>query len=187
MKVPKIQAINAFFSKLPKPQKNAAYILGAFLALIILNQLIVRPVYTKMAQLDKDIRNKQLEIKKSMKILGMKDAILSESAKYAPFLHNIEFGEQEVSSLLKQIENLANNSSVSLIDVKPQGMKELGKVRVYVVALVSEAQMEALFDFMYSIENSNELLSIVRYQITPKSQESSMVSCTMTVYKILMQ
>jgi Tfp pilus assembly protein PilO len=89
-------------------------------------------------------------------------------------------------SLLKEIESFANKSSVYLVDMKPAGLKPSDSSKKYLISLNCEAQMEQLSDFMYNIENSNKLLTIEKYQISPKSKESSVVRCSMSIAKIIM-
>ncbi|MCM8782891.1 MAG: type II secretion system protein M, partial [Candidatus Omnitrophica bacterium] len=64
------------------------------------------------------------------------------------------------------------------------GLRESGTFKKYVINLSCEAQMPQLVEFMYNIESSHRLLSIDKYQITPKSKETGVASCTMTIAKI---
>jgi len=45
--------------------------------------------------------------------------------------------------------------------------------------------MEQLVEFIYNMENSNSLISIEKYQITPKAKESSVAKCSISVYKVV--
>jgi Tfp pilus assembly protein PilO len=121
-----------------------------------------------------------------MLILSQKDKILSESAKYATYLSRMKSEDEETTTLLKEIEALANKTAISLIDMKPTALKSAGTYKKFLVNLNCEAQMEQLVDFMYNIENSNKLLVIERYQISPKSKESSIARCSMSIAKIFM-
>ncbi|HNW40109.1 MAG TPA: GspMb/PilO family protein, partial [Candidatus Omnitrophota bacterium] len=85
----------------------------------------------------------------------------------------------------KEIESLASKSSVYLVDMKPSGTKESGSSKRIMINLNCEAQMEQLVDFMYNLENSNILLSIEKYQLTPKTKESSVAKCSISVYKVV--
>jgi len=153
---------------------------------VLLDRAIISPIHSKMNSLDKEIQNKVGAIKRNLRILAFKDRIMSESARYSKYLHSIEFGEREMSSLLKEIEILANKSSVSLIDVKPQGMRQIGGQKMYVVTIICEAQMEQVIDFMFRVESSTSLLLIGKYQILQKTRDSSIASVTLTINKILM-
>jgi hypothetical protein len=88
---------------------------------------------------------------------------------------------------LKEIEVLADKNSVYLIDMKPAGLKDLGTSRKYSITLNCEAQMEQVISFLYSIENSPSLFLIEKYQISPKSKETSVAKCNITITKVVIQ
>jgi len=184
MNLVKIQALYAFLSRLSKREKLILYLSVFFVSLTLLDRLAISPISSKMRALDKEIQDKEAGIKRDIKMLAQKDRIAAESAKYNSFLDKTKSEEEETSSLLKEIESLAGKSTVYLIDMKPGGVKEAGQSRKYLVSLNCEAQMEQLVDFMYNIENSLKLLIIEKYQISPKTRESSVARCSMTVSKI---
>jgi pyridoxal/pyridoxine/pyridoxamine kinase len=128
---------------------------------------------------------RETAIRRNAHVVIQKDRILSEVAKYNSFLSSAKSEDEEATSFLKEIENLANKSSVYLIDMKPAGVKDLGSSKRYLLNLNCEAQMEQLTDFMYNIENSNKLLAIDKYQISPKSKESSIAKCSISISKIV--
>ena len=182
----KLKAIYAVLARLSKREKVILYGTALFIFLMLLDRMIIYPVFQRMGYLDEEIRRREYTIRKNMHILAQKDRILSESAKYAPFLSSLKSEEEEITSLLKEVEILANKASVYLVDLKPVGSKEIGGSKKYVVTLNCEAQMEQIINFMYSIENSNKLLIIEKYQITPKSRESSLAKCSLNISKIVM-
>ncbi len=181
----KMQAFYNILSRLSKREKFILYGAAFFISLTLLDRLIIAPVFSKMTSLDKEIQERQSDIRKSLHILSQKDRILVESAKYSSFLHSFKSEEEEVTFLLKEIENITNKTSVYLIDMKPAGLKDMASTKKYLINLNCEAQMEQLIDFMYNIENSNRLLTIEKYRITPKSKESSLAKCTMSISKIV--
>jgi Tfp pilus assembly protein PilO len=156
------------------------------ICVILLWRLVVDPVFSKISSLDKDIRAKETQIKNDLRLLAYKDRILSAKTKYASFLSMAQSEEEETASLLKEIEGMADKSSVYLIDMKPGGLKEAGGAKKYLVNLNCEAQVEQIIDFMYNVENSKKLLSVEKFQMTPKSKESSVARCSMTIAKIIM-
>ena len=87
--------------------------------------------------------------------------------------------------LLLAVKNYAKDSSVYLVDIKPSGKKEQGMTRQYFLKLQFEGLMEQVFNFFYVIENSKELLKIDTYQIQPKTENSSIVTCSMSVSKTI--
>jgi Tfp pilus assembly protein PilO len=93
--------------------------------------------------------------------------------------------DEQVTQVLKELESLASKSSVYLVDMKPGGIKESGSSKRILINLNCEAQMEQLVDFMYNMENSSSLISIEKYQLTPKAKESSVAKCNISVYKVI--
>ncbi len=185
MKASMIQAFYAFVGRLSKKEKAVLYVAIFLVSLTALDRLIISPIFSKVGSLNKEIRQKEAEVKKNLRLLAQKDRILAENAKYGSFLANPSNNEDEqITSVLKEIEGLANKSSVYLVDMKPGNAKDSGASKKILVNLNCEAQMEQIVDFIYSIENSSSLLSIGKYQLAPKSKESSVVKCSISVYKV---
>jgi hypothetical protein len=186
MKAFKIQQFYTFLARLSKKDKVIFYVTVTLVSLTLLDRLIVSPVFSKIKSLNKQIQDKETSIKVNLRILAQKDRILAESAKYGSFLGDSKNNaDDQVTSVLRDIENLANKSSVYLVDMKPGSIKEFGASKKILINLNCEAQMEQLVDFMYNIENSDSLLSIEKYQLAPKSKDSSVAKCSLAVYKVV--
>jgi len=181
----KIKELYRILTRLSKREQFILYVAIFFIALTLLDRLIIEPIFSKMQELDKEIKEKESAIRRNAHILAQKERIASEVAKFSSFLGISKSEEEETTSFLKEIENLANKSSVYLVDMKPAGLKDMGSSKKYLVNLNCEAQMEQITDFMYNIENSNRLLTIEKYQISPKSKESSVAKCSMSISKIV--
>lgn len=185
MKALKIQSIYAFISRLSKRERNILYATVTIVSLVIFERLIVHPIFFKMALLDKAVKDSEANVKKNMRIMAQKESILSEGARYASFASSEESEEEGMTSTLKEVENIAGKSSVYLIDMKPVGVKNIGPTKKFTVNLNCEGLMEQISGFMFNIENSDKILTIEKYQINPKSKESSVAKCAITVSKII--
>lgn len=180
----KIQALYEFVSKLSKREKTILYCSAFFITLALTDRLLIGPITQKLSLLDQKIDDEEMLIKRSMRILSQKERILTESDQYSAFFGSLKSEEEEISSILKEIENQASKTSIYLIDVKPSGVKNLGSSKKYMVSLSCEGQMDQVMNFFYNIESSDKLLLIDKYQITPKSLDSSIARCTMTISKV---
>ena len=186
MKLPNLQIFQVFLGRLSKKDKIFFYIAVFVVSLLILDRAIISPVFSKIRSLNKEIQDKQDNIKKNLRLLAQKDRILTQGAKYSSFLGDSKMSDDEqVTSVLKELESLASKSSVYLVDMKPAGVKGSGSSKSILINLNCEAQMEQLVDFMYNMENSNSLISIEKYQLTPKTKESSVAKCSISVYKVV--
>lgn len=182
----KIKGLHTFLSRLSKREKTVLYAAVFFVSLTMLDRSVISPIFSKIGGLNDEIIGVKSEIKKNLHMLAHKDRILAESDKYSSLLVSSKSEEEEMTALLKEIEKIANKSSVYLVDMKPGGLKKAGPSEKYYINLNGEAQMEQIIDFMYNIENSDKLLSIEKYRIGPKSKDSSVARCTVSISKMLM-
>ena len=186
MKFIKLPDFQMFFSRLSKREKIVFYAAAAFISLGLFDFLILSPVISKINSLDGQIKAEEVSIRKNLHIMAQKEKILSEKARYSSFSNTMKTEEEEVTSFLKEIEVLADKNSVYLVDMKPAEVKGKGQSNKFYVNLNCEAQMEQIVSFMYGIENSDMLLTIDKYQITPKSKDSSIARANMSICKVVL-
>jgi Tfp pilus assembly protein PilO len=187
MKIINLQVLSMVLSRLSKREKAILYGTVLVVSLTAIDRLIINPIFSKMEALNKQIQEKDAGIKKDLRILAQKERILAEKVKYASFLSSSASEEEEMTSILKEVEALAGKSSVYLVDMKPVGLKKSGSSEKYLINVNCEAQMEQLTEFIYNIESSNKLLSVEKCQINPKSKDSSVVKCSMSIAKIVVK
>ncbi|MDD5194416.1 MAG: type 4a pilus biogenesis protein PilO [Candidatus Omnitrophica bacterium] len=181
----KLQSLYTSLAHLSKREKLVLYVAVAIIFVTLLDRLIIGPITLRIKLLNKEIEDTQRTIETNSHILAQKDRILAESAKYASFLNSNKSEDEEVTALLKEIEAIANKASVYLVDMKPAPAKEEGATKKYIVTVTCEGQMDQIIDFIYNIESSSKLLVIEKYEISPKSQESSVAVAGMTVSKTI--
>ena len=156
------------------------------LATLLADRLVIGPVHDQMQLLEIRVHDEETAVKKSLHVLLRKEHILAEIKEFAGFAVEGKSSEEELTIFLKDIETLASQASVSLLYVKPGVAKAEGSVRKYAASLECEGQMEEIIDFFYRIESSPHLLKIVKYTLEPKSKESTIVRCTMTVARAVL-
>ena len=182
--MPKKIKIKFFYlSNLSKRERIIFYLTVSIVFLAILDNFFISPIFSKIESLNKEIEDIELKIKNSLKILSQKERILNEAKKYSPFLSSSKTEEEEITFLLKEIESIANKSQLYIVDMKPLPVKVEGYTKKYLVTLNSEGKMENIVDFIYSIENSSQLLIVEKYQITLKSKETNIAQLAITISK----
>lgn len=182
----KLQGLSTFLKRLSGREKIVFYAAVFIVSLMTFDRFIISPIFTKMDSLNTETEEKEASVRKNLRIISHEERIIAEKAKYGGFLKSFNTEEEEITALLKEIEALASKSSIYLVDMKPRGLKTTGAASKYVISLNCEAQMEQIMEFMYYIENSKRLLTIDRYEISPKSRESSIASCSMSISKLIL-
>jgi Tfp pilus assembly protein PilO len=186
IKLPKLDNLRAFLGHLSKREKLVLYGAVAFVALAFFDRMILGTFSAKIQSLDKEISEKESQIKKSLRILSQRQRIEIQRANLSSYLGREKDENEEFTLFLKEVENLANKAGIYLIDMKPAGSKDMGDYKKYSVNLNCEGQMETISKFMHQVENYGKLLSIEKYQLAPKSAESSIAKCSMVITKLVM-
>lgn len=174
------------FVKMSKREKAILFFASAALALVFLDRVVIGPAFHKMAQIERKIADEEIAIKKSLHILLRKNQIAAEGKQFANFSVEGKTAEEEMTALLKDVEVLADKTSVSLLYVRPGQIKEEAGLKRYYASLECESSMENIASFFHAIENSTRLLQIDKYEIQPKAKESSASRCTVSISKTVL-
>ena len=175
-----------FYTKLSATEKKIFWLTMMVVGFMFVDRVIVLPVATTLTTLNTSLREQESSIKKSMNVLLHKDGIVAESHEYAAYSVEAKNPEEEMVGLLKEVEVVAEKTGVNLIYVKPANVKDEKGIKKYYCTLEFEAPMEQVATFFHGIESSTKLLKIEKYQIQPKSKESSIARCSVTIYKTVL-
>jgi hypothetical protein len=178
--------LTAKFNALSAKEKTILYAAAAFIVIAVADRVVISPVTQKLGALDKEIADMHASIKRDLHMLSQKDRIALESTKYKSFLAKEGTEEEEFSSLMKEVETLANRSRINLLDMKPGQVKTVESAKQYQVVINLEAPLKKLTEFMYAVETSKQLLKVEKFQISVKSKEEASVKSTMTISRIIL-
>lgn len=180
-----IKKISSYISRLSKREKLVLYGAVFFVSLVFVDQLILGSILSKIQFLDREIESQKTTVKRSLHILAQGDRIKKDVEKYTFFVMPARSPEEEVAFFLKDIEELANKSSVYVIDMKSTSFFEESIFNKYIVKLNCEAQIEQIVTFFYEVENSNRMLKVEKYDMRPKTAGSSILRCTASISKVV--
>ena len=177
------KTIRVFLSNMSKKDKYIFYSAVIIVSLAVLDRAVVNPIFSKIDSLNKQIIEMEANVKRNARILSQKDRILQESAKYKSFMVSPGTDEEENTSLLREIGEIAGKSEVYLEDMRPSGIMDMGAYKKFTVTLSCEGQMEQIANFILNVENSTNLLTVEKYQISPKAKGSSIAKCSAVISK----
>lgn len=141
---------------------------GVIIFAAIFNFLLA-PVLTKNDNLNKEINLKRAKLKKYLWLLSQKEAIQGKYSKFSSAPGGLGQEQDALVSALSELENLAKNSGVKIIDLRPQqpaGGRDL--YREILIDLRTEGEMAGYLKFIYELENSLSLLRIKKFQLSAK-------------------
>ncbi|MDD5348457.1 MAG: type 4a pilus biogenesis protein PilO [Candidatus Omnitrophica bacterium] len=172
------------YKHLSPKEKFFLYCAAIVIAGLVLDAAILRPFVRRLDVLSKETAELKTRTIGDLTLLRYGDRIQKQRADYSSYLTNVESDNEEFAVILKEVETVATKAVISILDIKPSGVKETDPVKKYVVNVSCEGTMEKLMEFMYSIETAPRLLFIEKYELTPKSKDTDLVKVTMSIGKL---
>jgi len=160
------------FKGLSKREKNILLAAGAVIILAIGFKVILDPILARNESLNREIKITRLKLKKYLGLLNQKEQLKSAYAKISGAANNQQIEENASASILSEIENLAKNANLRLIDIRPESLKGPSSHSKNYVSLRAEGDMESYLKFIYNTENSLALLEIKKFWLNVKPRSS---------------
>ncbi len=187
IKVPKFMDLLSQIQHFSRREKLIFFGALIFVSFALTDRLIIRTFFSILSGQDKQIRDKETRIKASLRVMAQKDRIELQHTNYKSYLGSAKTENEEFTSILKVLDSLAPvQPGFNLVDMKPVGVKESAASKKYLVALNCEGTMEKLTEFMYNIETATKLLAVDKYEITPKSKDTNLAKCSMTISNLVL-
>jgi hypothetical protein len=106
-------------------REKGFFIITLWVILLSLNYaFIIEPLYKRYISLNKQIKTKQWELAKNLRVISERDMVIKEFQRYSQYFASKGFSP-DMAFLLTEIEKIAKLSGISLNDVKPQGLKDV--------------------------------------------------------------
>lgn len=139
--------------------------IGVILFAISFNTLI-NPVLTRNDTLNKEIELTRTKLSKYLRLLSQKDNIQ----------HTLIPGQpaDRLVNALSELENLAKQANIRIIDLRPQTPKTLALYKEVPIDLRTEGTLEGYLNFIYDLQNSLFLLKIKRFQLNAKPNSQTL-------------
>lgn len=176
--------MKGIISKFTKREK-ALFIGIAGMAVVLAAYLFgLEPLYKHWRGLRVKGETEKRKLVKNLRLLAQKDALEKGYEKYKDYLQKEADKDQEVSSTLKEIEDMARASGVKITSIKPKGEKPLKGYRKYNIELVAEGKIGQFLKFIYDLEGSKKLMKTERLILSLKGSQSDLLKGTLLIIKI---
>ncbi|MBF0505004.1 MAG: type 4a pilus biogenesis protein PilO [Candidatus Omnitrophica bacterium] len=178
--------ITKFIAGLNDNQKKLFTIALVIVVAALFDRLLIAPTMSRLTSIDEDITKEEASIKQDIRFLGYKDRISKESREIDPYLTKIVSTDEEmIAAFLKKIENLANQSKVTLIKVNPASGEQTAQYWKYQADLECSGQLGDVISFIHSVNTATDLLKVVKFNFTSKKSDTDEIKAAMTIEKIV--
>jgi len=170
---------------LSKREKMMLFIIAIIVLSSALYNFIFSPIFEKYSLLDSQVKIEKARLIKYKQILSRKAAIESKyNALYSK--HEVINTQDPGVALLTELERLALNAGIRIIDIRPQPDNLSGGKKGMLVDLRAEGQLQGFVKYLFNIEQSFQMLSVKRLQLSAKTGVSSL-EASISVFQPLNQ
>ncbi len=124
-------------------------------------------------------------LRNNLRILGKEKAVNAEYNKYLPYFAQKASEEQEMATILAQIESVANALSMRVADMKPNKVRRIDFYNNFSVTLTIEGELPAILHFLHTLQNLPNLFSVNEIYFERSSIRASSIKCRLIVSKAL--
>ena len=174
--------IKDFYSKLSDKEKKIAHWAIAAVVCFLFDALLLRPVLSKLSSLDKEISEKTSSIKRDIRFLSYEDKINKEEDLFSVYQTDEAIAEEEIiAGFLKTVELLASEAEINLVKLNPAEVTPKKGYFEYYANLECTGKLDNMVAFMHKIDTTNNLLRIVKVNMTGKKASPEQINAAMKV------
>jgi len=148
---------------------------GAVLVVLIgsMDRLFYRPIVNLFNELDQEIISQEKQLRKNMRYLAVREDVQNSYSAYAAYSVTNGADEEEVASLLNEVEGQARKAGLSLLNLKPKPAISTTFGKQYPVEVEMETEMKELIKFIHGLHSSKYILRVQKLRLVPKSKSKA--------------
>lgn len=178
--------INKFISGLSASEKKVLAIAGLFVLFALFDRLLVGPSMSRMKELDDTIAKEEDVIRQNLRFLGYRDRIIKDAAAFKDYYtRDVRSEDEVIADFLKKLELMGTQAKVDLTKISPAGQESLKEYVKYFATMDCSGKLEDLTQFIYSINNSKELIKVEKMTLAGNARNAQVVQASLTVSKMI--
>ena len=173
------------FSRLSVRERNGLVVAFIFVLLALVDRLVVFPITERIKKLNEEIKLEEKRVARNLHNLSQKAEVLKEYQRYADYVKKEKSDEEEIASLLNEIESIASSTRIYLVNMKPQPIKQVDFYKSYAIEMEVEGEMELIIKFLYALQKSEQLIRVKRMRLRLPRPESNVIRAYLSLTKVL--
>ncbi len=170
---------------LSKRERNISMVIALLLFSYAAYSFLFAPLAERLSVLNKEIAAKELKLKKNKKILGREQVVTADYQKYEKYLRQGSSDEQEMASVLSEIEAVAHSVNIRINDMKPRKVKKIDFYNSFAVEVESEGKLLEIVKFIYQLQSPPHLLKAEKVRLERQASSAASLKGYLLVTKIL--
>ncbi|MFC1632047.1 hypothetical protein ACFL1I_01745 [Candidatus Omnitrophota bacterium] len=174
-----------FFANLSQRERRLIQLTLAVISLTVVYSFIVRPLAANWQELNRQILEQEIELKSNIRYISQKEQVRDIYRQLAGVIQKGGVDEEEVTALLRFVEKTAKDSTLHISNIRPKPIKDLVFCKKYILEMNCQATMEGYIKFIYTLQQSEQLIRVENLRITAAKSSSPQLKARLIISKIL--
>ena len=171
--------------RLSMREQKILLLVGGLVFIYTNYNFVFKPLTEKKQELTQQVDVAQKRLEKYLRMMRKEETMDQEYESYLTAFKQQGSEQQVMSSILAQIDTLASQMNVRVMEVKPKRMKDAAIYNQFTVPLIVEGSWQALMQFLYTIEEPAYSFLIDELFIERGSSQESLMKCHVTISRLL--
>ena len=175
-----------FISGLSPNEKKMLGIASLFVLLALFFRLLLAPSISRMKELDENIAKEEDVIRQNMRFLGYRERIVKEASAFNDYYtQDVRTEDEIIADFLKKLELMGTRSKVELSKISPAAQEYQKHYVKYLVTMECSGKLEDVTSFLYTINNSRELIRVEKMTLSGNARTAGTVQASLTVSRMI--
>lgn len=174
-----------FLANLSKRERILLYLAATFISLNLFYKFAIKPLLKKWDLLNQQILNSEIELKRSLKYLNLKDEVENIYLSYIGHIKKSGADEEELTVFLNEVEKVARASGMHIANIRPEPVKDLEFYKKYLLEMNCEATMENYIEFIYNLQKTAQLIRVEKLKLFSQGKANPLLKARLLITKVL--
>lgn len=174
------------FKKLSKRERIAVAVGVCILFAVLSDRLVIGPWMSHRSKMVKEIKMLEQTAAGRKLLLSRMASITVDQELYKKYIHKGQSSEVELAAFLKEIENLAAQSQLSLQEVRPISTEGGEWYQEYGLEVHCLASLAEWTKFVYLVESSTSMLTIARATMGLEKEGAKTLKGSMRIKRLVL-
>ncbi|GEM_PF-3558808 len=171
-------------SRLSKRERTIFYITVFLIAFFLFFKFVFEGMLKFNAHLNQELHNKQIQLKRAGQI-AKKGSVQKDYEALIAALKMEKNPQEEMARLLSEIDRIAKDSAVNVLNIRPQEIEDKKFYKRFSVDLRLEGENRNIMRFVFYLESSPLLLRIDKFNLAARSSQRGFLDCELSLSRVV--
>ncbi len=167
-----------------KREQTIVYLFAAVLAVYGVYEFVYRPFQRKAVQIDSQIEVMERKLQKAYEMIRTGEGLDERIRGQFDDMVLTKTPEEEMSSLLSELEGLASEARIQIADMKPQPVRAQERIFVFSVKLTLDHDLKTAVNFIRLLQEAPLSLAVDEFSFERASSAKGNLRCVLFVSRL---